>query len=404
MNNNSVNDGSDGSDGSDELEQRTILVGSSTSTDSRLAGQEAAAAALGTDPLKLLVVYASPSHDLQQLQAGIASVVTGVPLIGCTTAGEIARTGPTESSVVVLGLSGNGFSIRTAKAAIQGEELRAAGSEVARCVEEVDRKAHTVLFLLSDGLSGDQQEIVRGAYQQVGVAIPLVGGCAGDDGHMQVTHQFFGDEVLTGHVVAAAISSDGPIGIAVRHGWKPVGVPMFITESSGVVVRSLDERPALDVYLDRLDAPQDARSDSVAFSAFAATRPIGVSRRGKEEVRFVARADFEARSIHCFAEVPQGGEAWIMTGDADSILSATDAACESALSALGEQTPKGVLVFDCIARKGVLGNDGITDEINRIGSHCGTAPVAGFYSYGEIARTEGVTGFHNQTLVVLAFG
>jgi hypothetical protein len=32
----------------------------------------------------------------------------------------------------------------------------------------------------------------------------------------------------------------------------------------------------------------------------------------------------------------------------------------------------------------------------------GEAPVAGFYTYGEIARTRGVTGFHNQTLVVLA--
>jgi hypothetical protein len=32
----------------------------------------------------------------------------------------------------------------------------------------------------------------------------------------------------------------------------------------------------------------------------------------------------------------------------------------------------------------------------------GGAPVAGFYTYGEIARTQGVSGFHNQTLVVLA--
>jgi hypothetical protein len=32
----------------------------------------------------------------------------------------------------------------------------------------------------------------------------------------------------------------------------------------------------------------------------------------------------------------------------------------------------------------------------------GGAPVAGFYTYGEIARTHGVSGFHNQTLVVLA--
>jgi hypothetical protein len=28
--------------------------------------------------------------------------------------------------------------------------------------------------------------------------------------------------------------------------------------------------------------------------------------------------------------------------------------------------------------------------------------VAGFYTYGEIARTHGMSGFHNQTLVVLS--
>jgi hypothetical protein len=32
----------------------------------------------------------------------------------------------------------------------------------------------------------------------------------------------------------------------------------------------------------------------------------------------------------------------------------------------------------------------------------GTAPVAGFYSYGEIARITGANGFHNQTIVTLA--
>ena len=34
----------------------------------------------------------------------------------------------------------------------------------------------------------------------------------------------------------------------------------------------------------------------------------------------------------------------------------------------------------------------------------GGAPVAGFYTYGEIAPTSGLSGFHNQTLVVLALG
>jgi hypothetical protein len=52
----------------------------------------------------------------------------------------------------------------------------------------------------------------------------------------------------------------------------------------------------------------------------------------------------------------------------------------------------------------VLGEEGIQQEIERVASASGGAPVAGFYTYGEIARTSGVGWFHNQTLVVLAFG
>ena len=92
----------------------------------------------------------------------------------------------------------------------------------------------------------------------------------------------------------------------------------------------------------------------------------------------------------------------MMEGDDDSVLEATDVACRDALASLEGRPPIGLLAFDCIARRGVLGDDGIRSEIDRIAHHAGSAPVAGFYTYGEIARTRGVTGFHNQTLVVLA--
>ena len=49
----------------------------------------------------------------------------------------------------------------------------------------------------------------------------------------------------------------------------------------------------------------------------------------------------------------------------------------------------------------MLGDQGIKVEIDQIMKCAGGAPVAGFYTYGEIARKQGVIGFHNQTLVVL---
>ena len=89
-----------------------------------------------------------------------------------------------------------------------------------------------------------------------------------------------------------------------------------------------------------------------------------------------------------------------MEGDDESVLAATDAACEDALAPLADRRPLGLVAFDCIARRGVLGDAGIKREIDRVALHSNGAPVAGFYTYGEIARTQGISGFHNQTLVV----
>ena len=365
------------------------------------AGARAAAQALVYDDAKLLVVFCSQSCDLTELLAQIRTCSAGVPVIGCTTAGEIATSGPSEVGVVVAALGGDGFEIGTAAAVAASKDLRHAGARAARCLPSRQDRPYRVLLLLTDGLCGDQQQVVRGAYGVVGAGVPLVGGSAGDDLKMTRTFQLYDDQVLTDAVVAAGIASDAPLGIGVRHGWRRVGEPMLVTRSGGNRVHTLDDRPALDVYLKHLGVVEPPTEDS--FPRLALTHPFGLGRpSGEEQVRFIGGADFADRSLRCIAEVPQGGLVWIMEGNADSVLAATDAACRDSLAALGGRPPLGMLAFDCIARRNVLGDQGIHTEIERLATIAGPAPVAGFYTYGEIARTRGMRGFHNQTLVVLS--
>lgn len=381
---------------------RWIGVGSSSDRDAATAGTGAAADALqGPDP-RLLVVFCSDAYDLEAMLTGVHESSGGeVPLIGCSTAGEISTAGPGDASVVVTAFGGD-FDISTGVGMGASGDLRAAGARAASCVADVCGREHKAVLILTDGLAGDQQEIVRGAYAEVGAAVPMVGGCAGDDLNMRATHQLYADHVLEDAVVAAAIGSDHPIGIGVRHGWRKVGEPMLVTESESNRVHELDGRPALDVYLERLEAPADATSDNAAFTRFALRHPLGLDRRSGEEVRFVRGADFRSRALSCIADVPQGALTWIMEGDERSVLDATDAACAEAVAALAPDPPLGLLAFDCIARRGVLGEEGIQREVERVSRHAGGTQVAGFYTYGEIARVRGMTGFHNQTLVVLA--
>ncbi|MDX6225083.1 MAG: hypothetical protein QOE64_1459 [Frankiales bacterium] len=383
--------------------ERWSGVGRSDEADAASAGSSAAGRALaGREDARLVVLFCSERYDVPTLLSGVRSVTGAVPLIGCSTAGEIATGGPGDDSVVVMALGGPGFSVRTSAARHAGADLRAAGETAAGCMADLDARPHRALLLLSDALSGDQRAVVRGAYGAVGAEVPLVGGCAGDDLRMQRTLQIHGDEVLTDAVVGAAIGSDAPLGIGVSHGWREVGEPMLVTGSRGNRVLSIDDEPALDVYLGRLDAPAEAHVDPDAFTMFALTHPLGISRRSGAEVRFIAGADFTERSLGCVAHVPQGGLAWFMEGDHDSVLRATEEACAQALDALSGEPAVALLAFDCIARRGVLGDEGIEQEVEAVVRRAAGAPVAGFYTYGEIARTRGTAGFHNQTLVVLA--
>src|ERR1700682_2361066 len=208
---------------------RWVGVGHSDHGDAFTAGVEAATLALAGADARLLIVFCADGYDLPELLRGINQTSGDVPLVGCSTAGEIATSGPGDSGVVVTALGGAGFSIATSSADAVSGRLCEASGDVAVCLEQVEPHDHKVLLLLTDGLSGDQQEVIRGAYSVVGAAVPLVGGWAGDDLKMKKTYQFHGTQVVTDAVVGAAIGSDSPMGIGVRHGWRRVGEPMLVT-------------------------------------------------------------------------------------------------------------------------------------------------------------------------------
>lgn len=377
-------------------------VGRATEEDSRGAARAAAHAAVqGTEP-KLFIVFSGIAHDPGDVLAGLREVAAGVPVVGCTTNGEIGPGGPCDGSVTVTAIGGPGFTVSTTVAESVAGRQREAGAEVARCADDLADQPHRVLMLMTDGHVRDQESILRGVYGVVGAAVPLFGGAAADGWRMSGTYLSGDDRVLTDAVVAIAIGSEAPLAVAARHGWTKVGEPMIVTSSGDGRIYTLDDRPALDVYLERLDAPADAYTDAAAFQRFALPRPLGVQRRSGVEARNLNRGGIEGRSIGGGSTVDVGGLTWAMAGDEESILAATEAACREAIEGLGGGKPIGLLTLSCSALRTVLGDDGIKREGERIDKWAGGAPYAGFYTYGEIARTRGIDGFHNQTLAVLA--
>lgn len=379
-------------------------MGASDAADSRHAGAEAAGRALTGGDAQLLVVFCAGRLDPAAVLAGINEVSGGVPLIGCSTGGALTAEGPATGVVVVTAFGGPGFEVSTAAATGAGSAQREAGSSVAACADAATALPERIMVLLTDGMSTNQEEIIAGVYDVVGSTIPLVGAAASPDADAP-TFLLHGTEVLTDAVVAATISSDGAFGVATRHGFRKVGEPMQVTHIADGRVLTLDDKPALPAYLDRLGAPAEAYADPVAFAEFSRTRPIGVRRRKGEEVRNVSTiSDFHAAALGSSGEIPEGAVIWIMEGDKNTLLDAADSACEAAVADLGGVEPIGLVAFDCVLRAWVLTEETTSAEVARIAGHAAGRPVAGFYSYGEIARTQGINGFYHQSLAVLAVG
>lgn len=378
---------------------RWSAVGASTDPDAATATRAAVEAATRSGTPALVLLFVSPWRDATVV-ARTAREVLGedVPVVGCTTAGEIADDAAGSGQVVAMALGGDGLEVATAIVPL-GDDPRAAGRDVARVVERVSGP-HRALLLLCDGFVGARSELVRGAYAVTGATVPLVGGCAADEMAMERTWQIHGDEVATGAVVGVALASVAPVAVGVGHGWRRTGDPLLVTESDGHRILTIDDRPALDLYEDAIGHSGEMSTDE-PWPLISLFHPLGLTRPGGEEIRAVLGVDFESRAIVC-GDVPQGTVLSTMTGDATTVTQGTADACAEVREQLADHTPVALVAFDCAARRAVLGDEGIADEVRQIRAAFPGTPVAGFYTQGEFARTRGARGVHNATLVLLA--
>lgn len=390
------------------MSERWFGVGSSSAPDSFEAGATAALAALSAGDAQLLFVFASAPHDLTELLRGVQRNAPSIPLIGCTSGGELTEKGVSDGTVVVAAIGGSGFGVRTGLVPEVSLGPREGGATLAELVTADPRRAHQMLFVLTDGSANRVPDVVRGAYDVVGASVPFVGGISGPIGSTGLSWQFWSDgdatRMLPGAAVGAAVCSDAPIGVGIRHGWHEIGEPMLVTSASDDGrIHELDGEPAVDAYLRKLDGPMAGEIDAEAFARFAQHYPLGMRRRGGYDVRGVWSELNEERSLKVAPDIAQRGLVRLMRGSRESLLEATDEACREALVGLRGRPAIGLVVFDCVARRAVLGADGLAEEAERFRAAAGGAPICGLYTNGEIARTSGSRGFHNETLVVLAF-
>jgi hypothetical protein len=324
-----------------------------------------------------------------------------VDIIGATSSGEFinGHQSEGEAAIMLFDINKNDYCVLFEN--IGERTLNEAATNMAKAALQKFNKPAFILcstLMSASGKMIDGETLVRSIEKTIGPQVNLFGGMAGDDITFTGTYVFTNDG-STDHGIVSLVLNEEKIslqGMAIS-GWKPMGVFRTVTKSEGNRIYTIDNEPALEMYLRYLGEDRSSADDQVKFfDSIGIHYPFQIERENREpKMCNPVGYDKEKEALMCESDVPQGSMFRFSTPpDFDIIETVVNKANELKNEAHAEAD--ALLIFSCAGRLSTLGP--LAHEENEGLATVWNAPMAGFYTYGEFGRAvNGKHEFHSTT-------
>ncbi|GCF09849.1 FIST signal transduction protein [Dictyobacter arantiisoli] len=348
----------------------------------------------------VVILFASPRYEHAVLLAALTEVCQPRCVMGCSSAGEFTSVvqGEGLACAVAIYSTSMRFTV-SAGHGVHANALGAAKEVVAgfRGDTWTDFPFRTAL-VLADALAGHTDVLIEQLSALTEGTYQFFGGGAGDNANFHHTPVFAMTDVVTDAVVALEICSQKPLGIGSSHGWTPESLPMLVTESNGMHLIRVNDRPAIEAFQAHAQAtgqPLDLTDPLPFFLHHLIGIEMGLGY--KLRVPLAVEAD---GSVLCAADIPQGATIRLMGSTTHSAKEAAKQATQVALQKLCGAKPAVALFFDCVATRLKMGQE-FRAERDVVAQLLTPTNAIGCNTHGQIVRAEGqFSGFHNCTAVV----
>lgn len=340
----------------------------------------------------LAIIFASINHDLPSLSKFFDD--KNIDLFGLSSAGEIIDKEVIESGIVGLFFEVNPDFYQIKMVENSFDTLFETGKVAGNFLKEAFE--NPALMIGSGGLTIDVEKIVDGLKSSLGKDTPIFGGLAGDDWNLEQTYVFTRNRVIDNGIVTLTFDNDKieMQGLVVC-GWEAIGKTNTVTKAEGNLVYSINDEPALDVFLRYFGHLENEEINTEKLNNASAQYPMQVFREdGTSVLRSPMKSNLEDKSILLAGNVSQGAEFRFSVAPGFQVIDQTI----KEFGALKKDFPEAdaLILFSCKGRHASLGPM-IEDEVEGIFDYW-EKPMIGFFSYGEIGNVKGgMCDFHNET-------
>ncbi len=391
-----------------------IGIGFSQNADAEKAAQEATLQAIdqvGRSTTDFTLILSTTHYSPQKTLPVIKEHLTSSKTIGCSTSGIILSSSVETRGLAVLTIKSDVIKFGIGSATnITLENSHQSGTNMAQnSLADFGQHRRQAFLFFMDGQLSDSSLLLKGLQDIMGNVFPIVGAGCSDDFHFSNTFQIFQNNVLTQSATGLIVGGQIGIGVAGRHGWRPLGKPRLITKVDKNIIRTIDNKKAALLYKEYFG--EEAKNlQSSQLGQMAILYPLGIFVEGSNEYLLRNAIDIlPDGSIVCQGNVPENTEVHIMIGNKDSCKQAAlQAAKEAKQNLLGKET-KFIIILESMARLKLLGRKAF-QEIQYIKGIFGqSVPLIGMYSHGEICPFQ-TTGkikkplLQNESIVILAIG
>ncbi len=374
--------------------QPHIRTAQSRATDAGQAAREFHAAVAQPD-MELAIFFCSSEYDLEALAREMKSLFADVPVVGCTTAGEIGPDGYCQHSLSGASFPAGSCTVVTGHLdALQQFGMTDGQAFAQDLMQRLETRVPTAdarnsfAFLLIDGLSLREEPVTRALQYSLG-KLPLFGGSAGDGLRFARTHVYHDGRFHTDSAVLVLVTTSLPFKLFMTQHFVAGDERLVVTEANTTyrIVREINGRPAAEEYA-RVVGLRVRDLDPTRF----ATSPVVVMIEGLEYVRSIQKVNPDG-SLTFYCAIEEGLVLRIAHGL--DLVQNLEQTFERIRAEIGP--PHLVFSCDCILRSLEIGQSGLQDQVAEIFRRNN---AVGFNTYGEQFR-----GVHvNHTLTGIAIG